>query len=169
VSISERILPEFDLEAAAARKVLERVPEGKNDWRPHDKSMPLGRLATHVAELPEWAKNAIVLEELDFAPPGSGEYKPHILESRAEMLAVFDKNVAEARAAIAGASDEELDKPWALKMGGEILFSSTKYEVLRRWALNHLVHHRAQLGVYLRLNEIAVPPAFGPTADETGM
>jgi uncharacterized damage-inducible protein DinB len=166
--LAELLLPEFDQEMAATRRVLERVPEGKFAWKPHPKSMTLGRLATLLAELPFWAVNAVTQDEFDFAPPGAPPFQPHTLESRAHILALFDENVAKARRAAAATSDAEFARPWALKSGGRVLWTNSKFGVYRGTVMNHLVHHRAQLTVYLRLNDVPVPAIYGPTADERG-
>jgi uncharacterized damage-inducible protein DinB len=162
MSIAESLLQEFDEEMSATRRVLERVPAGKSTWRPHPKSAPLGRLATHVAELPGWAKNSLMLDELNIQLP----FVPTLLETAGEMVSLFDRNVLEGRAAIAAAPDPVFQEPWTLKMGGKPLFTISKFMVYRRMFLNHLVHHRAQLGVFLRLNDVALPGIYGPTADE---
>lgn len=161
--ISQMLLPEFDEEMKNTRKILERVPEDKLDYKPHEKSMSLGRLAGHVAELPNWVKNTIELEVLTISP---GQYQPYIVTSREEMLETFDKNVAEAHDLIAGASDETWAKTWTLQFGDRTVFSMPRAAVLRSMVLSHMIHHRAQLGVYLRLNEIEIPGMYGPSADE---
>ena len=150
----------------ATRHVLERVPDGKSSWKPHPKSMTLSRLATLVAELPAWAVNAMTRDELDIMPPGGPPPKFEALESRARILELFDRNAAAARAAIAQAPDAEFKKPWAFKVAGRTITTNSKFTVYRRTVLNHLVHHRAQLTVYLRLNDVPVPAVYGPTADE---
>jgi uncharacterized damage-inducible protein DinB len=169
MSISSALLPEFDQEMASARRTLERAPLDKSDWRPHPKSMALGRLSSHVAEIPGWALHAIATDELDLAPPGAPPFKPRIAATRDELLQMFDGHVAAAREAIAGASDEHLMKPWRLLMGGRTIMELPRAAVLRSFVMNHLIHHRAQLGVYLRLNDIAVPAVYGPSADEGAM
>lgn len=165
----DALLPEFDQEMATTRKFLERVPEDKTTWKPHDKSMPMGRLAAHVAELPGWAATTITQDSLDINPPGGPGFTPSQMTSRKQLLELFDKSVASARAAIAGVSDEELMKPWTLLNGGQKVFSMPKAAILRTFAFSHVIHHRAQLGVYLRLNNVAVPPTYGPSADEGRM
>ena len=167
MALKDLLLPEFDAEMATARRMLERVPDGKAGWQPHPKSMTLGRLATHVAEIPGWIGRALSLGEFDIAPPGGPPYNPRVLETTAERLAVFDRNVADGRRALSAAGDAEFAKPWILKRGGLTIWTKTRYEVLRGMALSHLVHHRAQLGVYLRLNEVPIPGSYGPSADET--
>src|SRR5712691_5387466 len=150
----------------ATRRVLERVPDGKSSWRPHSKSMTLGRLATLVAELPAWAVNTVTRDELDIMPPGGPPPKFEVLESTARVLDVFDRNVAAARAAIAKTPDAEFSKPWAFKVAGRTVATNPKFTVYRQTVLNHLVHHRGQLTVYLRLTGAPVPAVYGPTADE---
>ena len=163
MAISQMLLPEFDQEMANTRKVLERFPEGKNDYRPHDKSMELGRLAGHVAQLPEWATMTLTTEALNMEP---GTVKPFIPSSRQELLDTFDRNVAAARTQIATASDEAFGKTWTVSMSGNPIMSMPRVAVVRGMVMNHLIHHRAQLGVYLRLNGIALPAIYGPSADE---
>jgi uncharacterized damage-inducible protein DinB len=162
MSISELILPEFDEEMANTRKLLERVPEGKNDFAPHEKSMPLGKLASHVATMPDWAKHTFEVDELEVqgAPP------LFIPQTNQELLDKFDSGVKEARALIADASDEKFGQTWTLKFGGNPIMSKSRYMVLRGVVLNHLYHHRAQLGVYIRLQEAEIPGMYGPSADE---
>ncbi len=166
MAIADLLLPEFDEEMAATRRVLERVPDGKSAWKPHPKSMTLGRLATLVAELPGWAVNVVMRDELDIAPPGGPPPKFDVLESAARILALFDTNAAAARAALVDAPDAAFKRPWAFKVGGRTVTTNPKFTVYRRSVLNHLVHHRAQLTVYLRLNGVPVPALYGPTADE---
>ena len=161
--ISQMLLPEFDQEMANTRKMLERVPEGKSDYAPHPKSMPLGRLAGHLAELPTWATTTLTTESLNIEP---GQYQPFIAKSQQELLEKFDRNVAAAREHIAAASDDAWGKPWSLTFRGKPMMMMPRAGVVRTVVLNHMVHHRAQLGVYLRLNEIAVPGMYGPSADE---
>ena len=162
MALKDALLPEFDQEMANTRKTLERVPDDKMDWTPHAKSFTMGKLATHVARLPEWGKITLATESLDYMkePPGAP------FQTSAEVLAGFDKLVAECRAAIAGASDEEMFKDWTLLAGGQHIFSMPRIAVLRSFVMNHIIHHRAQLGVYLRLNDIPVPGVYGPSADE---
>jgi len=169
MSISAALLPEFDQEMTNTRKALERVPDDKFDWKPHEKSMALGGLATHLANLPSWTVYTINQDSLDLAPPGGEPFVTPLANSREEVLEAFDKNVAAARAAIAGASDEELLKPWSLLSGGNMLMTLPKIAVLRGFVMNHIIHHRGQFTVYLRLNDIPVPSIYGPSADESGM
>lgn len=169
--LRDGILGEFDHEMANTRKTLERVPEGKPDFKPHVKSMTLARLAGHVAELPGWAKETILQDSLDLksgahVDPASASL---VMTSRKQLLEEFDKRAAAGRAAIAGVTDEQLMKPWSLLSGGRTIFTLPRIAVLRGFVMNHLIHHRAQLGVYLRLNNVAVPSIYGPSADEDPM
>ena len=169
MAIRDALLPEFDHEMATTRRLLERVPAGKNDWRPHPKSMPLGRLATHLAEVPGWGVHTMTATELDLAPPPGQEVKRAILGTTAEMVALFDKNVQDARAALAAADDSAFMVGWSLKSGPRVIFTQPRAAVIRSFVMSHLIHHRAQLGVYLRLLDIPLPSSYGPTADEQGM
>ena len=162
MSISQALLPEFDQEMANTRKLLERVPDGKNDYKPHEKSMALGRLASHVAEMPGWGKTTLETELLELEPG----MKPFIAGSSKELLETFDKNVADARKAIETASDADWMKTWTMKFGGKEVMSLPRVAVMRGVVINHMIHHRAQLGVYLRLNDIEIPGMYGPSADE---
>lgn len=169
MSIGATLLPEFDQEMQMTRKLLACVPDDRPDYKPHAKSMPLNRLAGHVAELPTWATNTIKLEVLDLTPASGEGFKPFFMNSTEGLLEAFDKNVAEAREAIAGASDEDLSKIWSLVYKGQTVLQMPRAAVLRTVVMNHLIHHRAQLGVYLRMNDIAIPGMYGPSADEARM
>jgi uncharacterized damage-inducible protein DinB len=166
MKLSELLLPEFDQEMATTRRVLERVPEDKLSFKPHEKSMPMDRLAGHVAEMVSWAAESVEKDFVDFAPVGGTPMQPTIATSRKQLLEIFDKNCERSRKAIAGASNEELMKSWSLKRAGETLFTMPKLSVVRTFCLNHIIHHRAQLSVYLRLNNVPVPSMYGPSADE---
>ncbi len=166
MSIAQSLLPEFDAEMATTRRCLERVPEDRLDYKPDPKSMSLGRLAGHVAEMPSWGSVTINRDELDFA---KGEFVPMEMTSRAQVLAAFDKIVAESRAALAGVSDAELMKPWSLKNGDQTLLTMPKIAVIRTFVMNHTIHHRGQLSVYLRSVGALVPSIYGPSADEGSM
>jgi uncharacterized damage-inducible protein DinB len=166
MAIRDAILPEFDHEMASTRKALERVPETNLDWAPHPKSMNLGRLAGHLAELPSLGAAALAMESLDVRPPGAPPREPTVMTSRQQVLGVFDKNVASARAALAGASDADLTKTFTFLVGGKQVFSLPRTAAFRAFVLNHVIHHRGQLTVYLRLNNVAVPSIYGPSADE---
>jgi uncharacterized damage-inducible protein DinB len=161
MTIADTMLGEFDEEMASTRRILERVPDGKTDWKPHDKSTPLARLATHLAELPVWAVNSLANDHVDIAG-----FKPIIIESCAERLKVFDENVVKARLALRAATDEDFGKPWELRMGSKAMLKQTRGKTYRVFTMNHMIHHRAQLGVYLRLLGVPLPGLYGPTADE---
>ena len=169
MAIHDAMLPEFDQETASTRRTLERVPQDRLAWSPHEKSGTMVWLAGHLANLPTWVTLTIGQDELDLAPGGQAPDPPPTPGSVDEILATFDKNVAEARAAIAGVSDEELMRPWSLLQNGKTMMTLPKAAVLRSFVMNHLIHHRAQLGVYLRLNDISVPSIYGPSADENPM
>jgi uncharacterized damage-inducible protein DinB len=164
MAISKSLIPELEMEAAVTRRLIERVPEDKLGWKPHEKSMPLGRLATHLAELPGWGKVTIAQDVLDI---GEG-FTPTILGSVQEILHLFDKNVTDFKELLANTPDEEFMKIWTMKYKGQEVFSSPKIGVVRGTVMNHMVHHRGQLTVYLRLNEVPLPMTYGPSADETG-
>lgn len=165
-AISQSLLPEFDQEMASTRKTLERVPEGRGDFKPHAKSMTLARLAAHVAEVPMWATMALSRDELDLAGgPQAGE----TMTTRQALLDGFDGRVKEARTALAAASDADMTRVWTLKHGSRTILAMPKVAVLRGFVMNHMIHHRAQLGVYLRMNDVPVPSIYGPSADEGSM
>ena len=167
MTIGQSMLAEFDQEMQNTRKTLERVPDEKWNWKPHDKSGTLGWLAGHVATLPGWATMTIHTDEFDYAPvSGKSSYQPPKTENRKDVLAAFDKESADARAALASISDQEIMKTWKLMAGGQEIFAMPKVAVLRGVVMNHLIHHRAQLGVYFRLLGVAVPGLYGPSADE---
>ena len=162
MALVDALLPEFDREMSTTRKLLERVPEDRFDWKPHAKSFSLGALATHVANLPMWGEMTLARPEVDVtAGPQLSAYS-----SRAELLAAFDRNVAATRSALAGTIDAELTVPWRLKRGSETIFSMPRSAVWRSFVVSHLVHHRGQLSVYLRLLDVPVPSIYGPSADE---
>jgi len=163
MGMSESLLPEFDHEMAITRKTLERIPQEKLSWAPHEKSMSLGRLAGHVAELPHFGSIIMKTDSMDLA---SGDYQPLTATSQKQALDAFDKAAAEARAAIAAASNEELMQSWTLLYGGQTVFAAPRVGVLRSMMLSHMIHHRGQLSVYLRLNNVPVPSIYGPSADE---
>lgn len=164
--IAQAMLPEFDQEMASTRKTLERVPDKKLDWRPHPKSGTMAWLAGHVANLPSWVNITFDQDTLDLAPAGAPPQQPQLPKSTQEILAAFDKNSAAARAALAKVSDEHLMKPWTLLKTGQTILTMPRIAVLRGFIMNHLIHHRAQLIVYLRLNDVPVPGLYGPSADE---
>ena len=162
MTIAETLLPEFDQEMANTRKVLERVPEDKLSYKPDPKSMSMGRLAGHVAEMCNWGSVVMQTDSLDLTAGGTALSAT----SRQQVLAEFDKYSAAARAAIAAASDADFMKPWSLKMGSHVIFTLPRAAVIRSMVMNHTIHHRAQLTVYFRLNGVPVPGMYGPSADE---
>ena len=166
MSIAEMLLPEWDIEMATTRRVLERVPDDRGEWKPHPRSFAMAHLAQLVARMPGWATMMMKYPEIDIAPRDGGAAQPYTIEKTETLLAEFDRNVAEGRAAIAAGTDDDFHEPWTLKAGGVAVDSKSRYLMLRTTMLNHLVHHRAQLGVYLRLVEVPVPSMYGPTADE---
>jgi uncharacterized damage-inducible protein DinB len=164
MAIADSLLPEFDREMGLTRRVLERVPDGQFVWKPHERSMTLGRLAEHLAELPGWAKVAIEMSGIDMAVGRPPDHVPPA--SRAAVLEMFDRHVSEARGALSGRTDAELMAPWTLKAQGKEIFTMPKAAVLRSFVMNHIIHHRGQMSVYLRLNGVPVPSIYGPSADE---
>jgi uncharacterized damage-inducible protein DinB len=162
MAIADALLPEFDHEMTVTRKLLERVPESQFDWKPHEKSMTLGELAQHVATIPRLG--IVTLSQNDFDV--SSDQRPPQATTRAELLAMFDGHVRNARAALAGKGDGEMTAPWALKRGASVVFSMPKAAVWRSFVMSHLIHHRAQLGVYLRMHDVPLPSVYGPSADE---
>ncbi len=167
--ISEAFLGEFDHEMAKARESLSRVPDDKFDWKPHAKSMSMGTLASHIAQFPVWARMTMQTPQFDVAPVGGQPMPQPELKNREQILAFFDQNLPGARAAIAATGDRAMMEQWALLSGGKTIFSMPRVAVLRGMIMNHLIHHRAQLGVYLRMNDIPVPAIYGPSADEGNM
>lgn len=164
MSISQSLLPEFDQEMRVTRRYFERLPEDQFGWRPHEKSMTLGHLATHLAQIPGWFVPTLLQDELDMTG-----FKPELETTNAALLAKFDANVAAARAAIEGKDDAGWMAAWSLKGDGHTYFTMPKVVVARSFCMNHLIHHRAQLGVYLRLLGAPVPSTYGPSADEQNM
>jgi uncharacterized damage-inducible protein DinB len=164
MALNEMLLPEFDQEAAATRLLLERVPAQDAAWKPHPKSAALGALAVHVANLVSWLGMTLTSTELDFAVAPT----PAPFTTVDALLATFDKNVAGSRAALAKAVDADFAVLWSLKSGAQVYFTFPRAVIVRSFVLSHLIHHRAQLGVYLRLRDVPLPPCYGPTAD-TGM
>ncbi len=163
MSLSDAFVAELQQEAATARKCLERIPETTFDWKPHEKSMSMSRLAAHVAEMVTWGKEVMNTSEMDFA---TADYKPFEPKTTAELVEYFDKNLADATESLKNASDEAMLENWKLRNGEEVYFDMPRVQVLRGMVFNHIVHHRGQLSVYLRLNDIPVPALYGPSADE---
>ena len=163
MTISEALLSEFDHEIANTHRTLERVPADKRDFAPHGKSMPMGKLAAHVAQLTSFGLTVLTTPQLDFS---AGSYKPLPFESADQLLKVLEKEAAKVRAALANTSDEAWQQNWKLLFQGKPIFEGTRFAAYRAMFLNHVVHHRAQLGVYLRLSGVPVPALYGPSADE---
>jgi uncharacterized damage-inducible protein DinB len=166
MTIGQMMLGEFDQEMQNTRKTLERCPDDKWNWKPHDKSGTVGWLAGHIATMPGWTAVTLTTDQLDYAPVDGPAYQPPKTDNRKELLAVFDKNVAEARAALSTVSDQEIMKPWKLLAGGKEILTLPRVACLRGMIFNHIIHHRAQLTVYYRLLGIPVPALYGPSADE---
>jgi uncharacterized damage-inducible protein DinB len=165
-TIATAFIAEMEQEAISTRKCLERIPEEKFGWKPHEKSMEMGKLASHIAEMFSWTNSTMSSDELDFA---TMDYKPYEPASTADLLAFFDKNFNGAIETLKSCSDEDFMKPWSLKNGETTYFTMPKVAVIRGFVLSHVIHHRGQLSVYLRLNDIPVPSIYGPSADEGQM
>ena len=163
MSIARLLLKELVAEGATTRKVLERMPEEKFEWTPHEKSMPLGKLASHVAHIPSWVAFTLERDELVAGPDTPG---PKPAKNAAELVANFDQEMEAAKASLEIVEDATLKANWKMKMGDRVVIDAPRHEVLRRWVFNHMVHHRAQLGLYLRLNDLPVPAIYGSSADE---
>jgi len=153
---------ELDMEAANTRKMLSRIPDDKYDWKPHDKSMSIRQLAGHIAEIPGWIALALDTNELDFA---KGDYKPTVVNSTQELLQILEQSVASAKNSLENAKEEDLVPTWTMRNGDQVYMVLSKYEVIRH-AFAQLIHHRAQLGVFLRLLDVPIPGTYGPSADE---
>lgn len=164
--IASAFIAEIEQEAKVTREILSRVPSDKFDWKPHEKSMSFGKLASHVAEMFGWTPATITQSELDFA---KFDYKPFEPETTDQLVEFLEKNVAEAIDTLRNATDEQFMEMWSMRNGETVYFTMPKVVVMRSVVLNHIVHHRGQLSVYLRLNDIAVPPIYGPSADEGTM
>jgi uncharacterized damage-inducible protein DinB len=165
MALKDALLPEFDHEMATTRRLLERLPEAEFAWKPHDKSMALGQLAGHIANLPSWctATLSTTVFDLDTLPV---EFRSKPPQSRAALLDEFDAKVATARNQLTSTTDGEFLSPWTLKKGGQEMFTLPRLSAIRSFVLNHLIHHRGQLSVYLRLKDVPLPSIYGPTADE---
>jgi hypothetical protein len=165
VTITELFTALLEREVAISRRVLERVPEGRPDWKPHDKSMPLGYLATLVATMPEWVAMMIRQDSLDLKPPGGGGFKPPPTDTNRALLAAHDDAVAKAREALRSTSDQQLMTKWRLLVAGHVVAEDTRQMMIAD-TFTHQAHHRGQLTVYLRLNGAPVPAVYGPSADD---
>lgn len=161
MSLSKTFAEELQHEAVVTRKMLERVPEDAFDWKPHEKSTALGRLAGHVAELPGMVVPMVTADAMDF-----GDFRPFKPASVSELVEKFDNNVAEAVELLKNQSDEHLPRTWRIKSGEKVFLEMSRGAFIR-WLLSHIVHHRGQLSVYLRLRDVPLPPVYGPTADES--
>lgn len=167
MKITELLLEELDREAKGIRKTLERVPEGKNDWKPHEKSMPLGPLATIIANVPAWLDMVVNMDELDINPPGGSKFRPKGWKSRAELLEQFEASLQKGREVLEHTTDDRLlNTKWRMLNGGKVMSEESRYVAIRDGVLNHMAHHRGQLTVYLRMNDEKVPALYGPSADE---
>jgi uncharacterized damage-inducible protein DinB len=166
MKMTELFLDQLKGEAARTRSALERIPEERDDWKPHEKSMPLGRLATLVARMPSWIGMIIKQDELDLNPPGGSNFSQRPLRTSGELVQALDEGIGEAREALANTSEEHLMKPWRLLVSGRVVSEELRHIVLRDTFM-HLSHHRGQLTVYLRLNDVPVPAIYGPSADDT--
>jgi len=165
MTISEILLQDFDIEISNTRRTLERVPEGKNDFKCHDKSMPLGKLAMHCATLPLFGYYLLEDDSMDIAAP-KRQHVPLVFTTTEAALKQIDESAAKCRASLAAARDEQLSQPWKFSYGEQLISNNPRSLCFRQMFFNHLIHHTAQLGVYLRLNDIPVPSLYGPSADE---
>jgi uncharacterized damage-inducible protein DinB len=168
MAMSDMLLPEFDIEMANTRKVLERVPEDRLDWRPHQKSFTMGEMASHLVNMAGWMIYTLTTDSLDVMPDGEPMRMPGFA-TVAAMLEAFDINTVQARATLVATSDEQFMQPWTLLGNGNAFFTMPRIAVLRSMVFNHLIHHRGQLTVYLRINDVPLPAIYGPTADEEMM
>jgi uncharacterized damage-inducible protein DinB len=166
MTLGQSLLPEFDREMAGTRKTLERVPEDRLSWRPHPRSSTLGDLAAHLANLQSFVALILEHDSFDFAPVGQPPRRPEAPGSRQALLAAFDSHLAAGRPLVAAATDEQMRAPWTMLAGGRTVFTMPRAACLRSLVMNHGIHHRAQLGVYLRMLEVPVPGLYGPSADE---
>ena len=169
MSINQTLISELQHEFATTRRVLDRVPADKYDWAPHAKSMTAGRLASHIAEMTTWITATVHGDSLDLAPVDGPKWEAYTATSTGELLAYFDKHVAEASAALATCDDDAMMGTWSLMMGGNVIMAMPRVACLRTFCMNHVYHHRGQLSVYLRLLDISVPSIYGPSADEGKM
>jgi uncharacterized damage-inducible protein DinB len=169
MELKEFFLMQLEQETTLSRKVIERVPEGRNDWKPHQKSMALGHLAALVAAMPGWVAFMIEGDELNFEDPASDKFRTRAVETRAELLQLLTDGAAKAKRALEGTDEKHLHDRWRLLSGNRVLAEGPRYVMISDAVFSHLAHHRGQLTVYLRLNEAAVPALYGPSADEGGM
>ena len=166
MELKEFFLKQLEQETALTRKTIERVPEGRNDWKPHRKSMALGYLAALVAAMPGWVAFMIEGDELNFEDPSADTFRTRAVDTRAELIALLDDGFAKAKRALEGTDEQHLHGRWRLMSGNRVLAENARYVMISDAVFSHLAHHRGQLTVYLRLNEAAVPALYGPSADE---
>jgi uncharacterized damage-inducible protein DinB len=167
MKITELLIAELDHEAIGSRKALEHVPEGKNDWKPHEKSMPLGSLATIVATIPAWIEMVVKMDEIDISPVGGSKFKIEPWKTRRDLLQQFEASLQKGRQILQDTTDDHLfNTRWRMLSAGKLMMEQSRYEAIREAVLNHMAHHRGQLTVYLRLNGETVPAIYGPSADE---
>jgi len=167
MKLTELLQEELEREAAGSRKALEQVPEGENDWKPHEKSMTLGNLATIVATIPAWLEMVINMDELDINPKGGPSFKPPAWKTRKELVEIFEQSMKKGREVLQKTTDEHLlHTKWRMLSGGKLMSEQQRYAAIRDGVMNHMAHHRGQLTVYLRLNDAKVPAIYGPSADE---
>lgn len=164
--IVDFLLPEFDQEMSKTRQMLERIPTDKLDFKPHEKSWRMAELASHIANMVGWTTETMKNTSFDVQPPGAPPYKPPVAATSEELLAMFDESAKGAREALAGATDAALMQPWSLLMGGKPIFTMPRIACIRGFVMNHAIHHRGQLSVYLRLAGIPVPGMYGPSGDD---
>jgi len=163
MALKDALIGELKHESSMTKKMLERVPLDKKDWKPHEKSMTLGRLATHVAEIPHWVSRIVTMDEFDFLVQGFSSYTAVTSE---ELMTIFNDKLNKAINDLESLNDDDFSKNWTVRRGEQVMFNTPKKVAIRGWALNHLVHHRGQLSVYLRLLDVPVPGMYGPSADE---
>lgn len=166
MKLTELFLDQLRREANGTRRTLERVPEGRNDWKPHEKSMPLGYLAALVAGICGWIDFMVRQDEIDLGTPSAAKFQTRAVETRAELLAAFEESLEKAREALSQTTDEHLMLPWRFKVSGNVVSEQPRYVMIRDAVFGHMAHHRGQLTVYLRLCGAAVPAIYGPSADE---
>lgn len=165
MAVNQPLLDELEREAKTTKKLLEKVPTERLDWKPHEKSYSIGALAGHIAEIAGWLDLMLNADELDFA---TMNYTPPAIKENADIMKLFEENQANGKSVLQNATDEKFEGNWRMRQGEQIFFELPRTQVIRTWVFNHIVHHRAQLGVYLRLLNIPVPGTYGPSADDQG-
>jgi uncharacterized damage-inducible protein DinB len=169
MSLAQHLLAQIEAEARSSRRVIERITADMHAWKPHEKSMSALDLATHVANLVSWGSMILTSDELDFASEEAKSWKPPVAEDVPAVLALLDEHVAAVKGILEGMSDEDLEKTWTMRMGEQVYSADPRVFAFTYWVLSHQAHHRGQLTLYLRLNDVPVPGIFGPSADETEM